>query len=132
VVITLRGTLSLEDCITDAVAHPECLEEAGQNSLSLDLSLDCVLGVKYGFDGVDKYAHSGMLKAASWVRDDLKTHPRVAELLSFVVGPNPVGGTILKDGMIDGSQNISTPLSQVKDCLSSSTSPLTPSSLVWR
>jgi hypothetical protein len=53
-----------------------------------------------------------MLKAATWVREDLKTHPRVAELLSFVVGANPIGGTILKDGMIDGSQNISTPLAQ--------------------
>lgn len=54
-----------------------------------------------------------MLKAAAWIREDLKTHPRVAELLSFVVGPNPIGGIIYKDGVIDASQNISTPLAQV-------------------
>lgn len=29
-VITVRGTLSLEDCITDAVAHPESLQETGE------------------------------------------------------------------------------------------------------
>jgi sn1-specific diacylglycerol lipase len=29
-IITVRGTLSLEDCITDAVAHPESLYESGR------------------------------------------------------------------------------------------------------
>lgn len=81
-----------------------------RNYLPPPLSLT---GLKYGFDGTGRFAHSGMLKAATWIREDLKTHPRVAELLSYVVGPNPVGGFIYKDGLIDASQNISTPLAQV-------------------
>lgn len=73
-----------------------------------------LIGKKWNFDGTDKFAHSGMLKAANWIREDLKRHPRVAELLSFVAGSNPPGGSIYKDGYIDNSsQNISTPLSQV-------------------
>ena len=54
-----------------------------------------------------------MLKSANWIREDLKRHPRIVELLSFVAGSNPTGGSIYKDGYIDVSQNISTPLAQV-------------------
>jgi hypothetical protein len=54
-----------------------------------------------------------MLKAANWIREDLKRIPRVAELLAFVAGPNPTGGSIYKEGFIDNSQNMSTPLAQV-------------------
>ena len=108
-VITVRGTLSLEDCITDAVAHPESLQETGELASSPFRDFTAP-GLKYGFDGTDRYAHSGMLKAAAWIREDLFTHRRVAELLSFVAGPNPSGGTVYKDGFIDASQNISAPL----------------------
>eukprot|EP00455_Lapot_gusevi_P017279 TRINITY_DN1917_c0_g2_i1.p1 TRINITY_DN1917_c0_g2~~TRINITY_DN1917_c0_g2_i1.p1 ORF type:complete len:781 (+),score=164.57 TRINITY_DN1917_c0_g2_i1:145-2343(+) len=50
VVIALRGTMSLQDALTDAFALPETLE-------------------KYGISGV---AHAGMTRAAAWVMDDIK------------------------------------------------------------
>ena len=40
VVVAIRGTLSLEDMITDVTISPRCLEE---------------LGKKFGFDGVGEY-----------------------------------------------------------------------------
>lgn len=67
VVITIRGTLSLEDCITDALAEPVSMAEAGQ---------------KWGFDGEGKFAHSGMLRSAMWIRQDIESSGIVTELLA--------------------------------------------------
>ncbi len=56
VVIAIRGTLSLEDCITDAICDPTELKEAGE---------------KWGFDGDGKWVHAGMLRSALAIRDDI-------------------------------------------------------------
>lgn len=57
VVITIRGSMSLEDCITDAIADPVELKAAGE---------------RWGFDGVGRYAHGGFLSAALYIREDLE------------------------------------------------------------
>lgn len=66
VVIAIRGTLSLEDCISDALAEAASMQAAGE---------------KWGFDGNGKFAHSGMLRAAMWIRDDLETSGLLQDLL---------------------------------------------------
>jgi hypothetical protein len=57
VVIAIRGTLSLEDMITDVTISPQCLEALGQ---------------KFGFDGAGEYCHNGILAGARWIYDDLE------------------------------------------------------------
>jgi sn1-specific diacylglycerol lipase len=74
VVITIRGTLSLEDCITDALADPVSMAEAGQ---------------KWGFNGEGKYAHSGMLRSAMWIRQDIESSGLVADLLAASTSEDP-------------------------------------------
>jgi len=56
VVIAVRGTLSLEDCLTDAICDPVELQEAGK---------------AWGFDGKDRWAHGGMLRSAQAIRSDI-------------------------------------------------------------
>lgn len=56
VVVAVRGTLSLEDCITDVACEPEEMSAAGN---------------QWGFDGENKWAHGGMLKAAVHIRNEL-------------------------------------------------------------
>lgn len=53
VVLALRGTLSLQDLMTDAMLEPEPLTTPGRI---------------WGFNGAGHYAHSGMLKIAMRVR----------------------------------------------------------------
>ena len=55
IVIAIRGTLSLEDCITDAMAQPVEMIEVGK---------------KWGFDGKGKWGHGGMLRAADHIRTE--------------------------------------------------------------
>ena len=57
IVVAIRGSLSIEDCITDAIADPVELTDAG---------------VKWGFDGVNRYAHAGFLNAALSIRQELE------------------------------------------------------------
>jgi pimeloyl-ACP methyl ester carboxylesterase len=66
VVVTIRGTLSLEDCISDAMADATSMHPAGD---------------KWGFDGGGKFAHSGMLRAAMWIRADLHASGLLCDLL---------------------------------------------------
>ena len=54
--IFCRGTLTFDDCLTDLMALPVPLDNVGR---------------RYGFDGVDKYAHSGFLNVATWICDDI-------------------------------------------------------------
>jgi len=56
VVIAVRGTLSLEDCLTDAICDPVELRETGE---------------AWGFDGKDRWAHGGMLRSAQAIRSDI-------------------------------------------------------------
>ena len=59
VVLTIRGTLSFEDMISDVTLTPRSLEEIGE---------------QYGFDGRGEYCHGGMLAGACWIYEDLKRH----------------------------------------------------------
>lgn len=68
-VVAIRGTLSLEDCITDVLASPEHLEETGR---------------KWGFLGKGKYAHNGMLKSAQRIRELLDSVVKLKELQKHI------------------------------------------------
>lgn len=57
VIIVIRGTLSLEDCLTDVIAHNCSLSEAAE---------------EFEFDGHEGYAHHGMLHAALWLRREIE------------------------------------------------------------
>jgi len=57
IVITIRGTMSFDDCIVDALAEPCSMEACGE---------------KWGFDGKDMHAHKGALDRAKWVRENIK------------------------------------------------------------
>lgn len=59
IVVTVRGTLSIEDMITDVTVTPKSLGEVGD---------------KFGFNGSGEYCHSGILAGACWIHDDLKRH----------------------------------------------------------
>jgi sn1-specific diacylglycerol lipase len=95
VVITVRGTLSLEDCITDAMAHPEPLDEAGK---------------EWSFVGEKRFAHSGMLQSAIQIRKTLRDVPCVNRLLNYVMGEYPIGGNVYRGTTHDFCPNIVTPL----------------------
>lgn len=68
-------------------------------------------GLEWGFDGRGRYAHSGMLKSALWIRNDMNNTPRVADLLAGVAGACPRGGAI--DRYAQGKTCIEMPLNQV-------------------
>ena len=56
VVITIRGSVSIDDMITDVSMH------------TTELTSD---GELYGFDGQNKFGHTGILGAAKWVTDHI-------------------------------------------------------------
>jgi len=70
IVLTIRGTLSFEDMISDVTISPKSLEEIGK---------------QFGFDGRGEYCHSGMLAGAKWIYDDLKRH----KILDKAMEANP-------------------------------------------
>jgi hypothetical protein len=57
VVLAIRGTLSLEDCLVDVLVEPDPLDE---------------LGREYNFDAKDQYCHSGVLSCVKYILNDLK------------------------------------------------------------
>ena len=59
VVISIRGTLSIEDAVTDITLRPESMEECG---------------TRCGFDGRLCYAHAGMLTTSEWIYDQLERY----------------------------------------------------------
>jgi hypothetical protein len=61
VVITIRGSLSLEDCVIDVLCDPESLQN---------------LGEKFGFDGQGEYCHSGVVNRSEWLYQDLERYVR--------------------------------------------------------
>lgn len=75
VVIAIRGTLSMEDCITDAICDPVELSEIGE---------------EYGFEGKNRYSHAGMLKAALHIRSELENNG----ILNGVFGSTSYGSSI--------------------------------------
>jgi hypothetical protein len=70
-VITIRGTLSLDDCITDAVAEPQHIP----TTAPADRHIVCAAArLQQGFDMREQYVHGGMWRAAADVRDVLLRH----------------------------------------------------------
>jgi hypothetical protein len=57
VVISIRGTLSMESLLADMTLRPEELDKLGE---------EC------GFDGKDRYCHAGMLACTEWIYRDMK------------------------------------------------------------
>jgi sn1-specific diacylglycerol lipase len=76
VVVTIRGSMSLEDCITDAIADPVELKEAGE---------------RWGFNGVGRYAHGGFLSAALNIREEIESSQVLQR--TFEPANPPVHGT---------------------------------------
>jgi sn1-specific diacylglycerol lipase len=66
VVVSIRGTFSLEDCVTDVLIDPEPLD---------------ALGLEFGFDGKDQYCHGGVLSCVRNVYRDLQRHRLLQQLL---------------------------------------------------
>jgi sn1-specific diacylglycerol lipase len=66
VVLAIRGTFSLEDCVTDILIDPSSLEEMGH---------------EFGFDGQDQYCHGGVMTCAQIVYRDLERHGLLDKLL---------------------------------------------------
>lgn len=66
VVVSIRGTFSLEDCVTDVLIDPEPLD---------------ALGLEFGFDGKDQYCHGGVLACVRNVYRDLQRHRLLQQLL---------------------------------------------------
>jgi sn1-specific diacylglycerol lipase len=86
VVIAVRGSLSLEDCITDVIADPVEMAIAGET---------------WGFQGKGKYAHGGFLASALYIREELER----SQVLTSVFGTggkgNAAGGGVGVGGVKD-------------------------------
>jgi hypothetical protein len=59
VVLSIRGSLTLEDCVVDVLLDPSSLSE---------------LGVQYGFAGDQQYCHGGVLECTQWLYADLNRY----------------------------------------------------------
>ena len=82
VVISIRGTMSLEDCVRDIDIQPVEMHAAGE---------------KYGFDGRGRYAHGGMLDAAMAIREFLRTSTALSaayQLLGKMSSPSDHSGSL--------------------------------------
>ena len=68
VVVAIRGTFSLEDCVTDVLLEPRSLDS---------------LGEEFGFADIAKgqYCHGGVMACARNVYRDLKRHGSLEYLL---------------------------------------------------
>jgi len=82
VVLSIRGTLSLEDCLTDALFVADSLAEAGE---------------KWGFDGSRGRAHRGMLRLAEGIRQQLHD-TRLLQLLLGVAEAGALRTPSMDDG----------------------------------
>lgn len=69
VVVSIRGTLSLEDCVVDVLVDPQPLDD---------------LGNEYGFDGEGQFCHCGVLACVKLMMADLQRHKILESLLSGV------------------------------------------------
>eukprot|EP00547_Thalassionema_nitzschioides_P006033 CAMPEP_0194206766 /NCGR_PEP_ID=MMETSP0156-20130528/5714_1 /TAXON_ID=33649 /ORGANISM="Thalassionema nitzschioides, Strain L26-B" /LENGTH=701 /DNA_ID=CAMNT_0038933377 /DNA_START=456 /DNA_END=2561 /DNA_ORIENTATION=- len=66
VVLAIRGTFSLEDCVTDVLIEPETLQQMGD---------------EFGFDGEGQFSHGGIISCARVVYRDLQRHCILDKLL---------------------------------------------------
>jgi hypothetical protein len=65
-VLSIRGSLTLEDCVVDVLLDPSPLDG---------------LGEKYGFAGAGEYCHGGVLECTNWLYEDLMRHKILQSLL---------------------------------------------------
>ncbi|CAM9189681.1 unnamed protein product, partial [Chrysoparadoxa australica] len=65
-VLTIRGTMSLDDCIADALAEPVHMKESGE---------------RWGFDGDGMWAHRGAAERAEWLMQDMEAKGILAWLV---------------------------------------------------
>lgn len=66
VVVSIRGSLTLEDCVVDVLLDPSPLD---------------ALGDKYGFAGEGQYCHGGVLECTQWLHSDLMRNNILETLL---------------------------------------------------
>ncbi|KAL3779019.1 hypothetical protein HJC23_011458 [Cyclotella cryptica] len=66
VVLSIRGSLTLEDCVVDVLLDPSPLDN---------------LGEQYGFSGNGQYCHGGVLECTQWLYADLTRHKILDKLL---------------------------------------------------
>jgi len=66
IVLSIRGSLTLEDCVVDVLLDPTPLD---------------ALGEKYDFDGRGQYCHGGVLECAQWLHGELTRHNILTQLL---------------------------------------------------
>ena len=71
VVVTIRGTITLESVLTDMNVAPEALTRLGE---------EC------GFDGDGLYCHTGMLAYTEWIYRDMKRHGKLHKILAEYEG----------------------------------------------
>ena len=71
VVVTIRGTITLESVLTDMNVAPEALTRLGE---------EC------GFDGDGLYCHTGMLASTEWLYRDMKRHGKLNKILAEYEG----------------------------------------------
>lgn len=57
IIIVIRGTMSLEDCVTDLLIDPQEMHEAGK---------------RWEFDGEGRYCHRGFLQSTLQIREDIE------------------------------------------------------------
>jgi len=67
IVLSIRGSLTLEDCVVDVLLDPSPLD---------------ALGEKYGFSGAGQHCHGGVLECTNWLHEDLMRHKILQRLLS--------------------------------------------------
>ena len=56
IVLSIRGSLTLEDCVVDVLLDPSPLD---------------ALGEKYGFAGAGQHCHGGVAECTNWLHEDL-------------------------------------------------------------
>lgn len=84
IIITIRGTLTLEDWITNALHEPTEMIEVGE---------------KWGFSGKGKWAHGGWVAAADWIRRDIEEKKIIQTILD---GPDMPPDFNLNSHLVDG------------------------------
>jgi len=67
IVVSIRGSASIEDMLTDFTMKPAELKEIGE---------------QYGFEGADRYCHRGVLDRVLWIYDDIQRNSNLEHLLS--------------------------------------------------
>ena len=65
--LSIRGSLELEDCVVDVLLNQSPLD---------------ALGNEYGFNGEGQHCHGGVVECANWLHGDLMRYVR--RILYFI------------------------------------------------